>query len=114
MKFENLIKLKKGVLMKKIKNLSFFLLLCSAVVNAAPKDEANRLLDKEQQRLEQERQLNEQENRRKEIEGSKFTPDIEVKSVEEENVTTFLLKDLQIIDKDKLLSEGDKFQLSKK
>ena len=46
MKFENLIKLKKGVLMKKIKNLSFFLLLCSVVVNAAPKDEANRLLDK--------------------------------------------------------------------
>lgn len=114
MEFENLIKLKKGVLMKKIKNLSFFLLLCSVVVNAAPKDEANRLLDKEQQRLEQERQLNEQENRRKEIESSKFAPDIEIKPVEEENVTTFLLKDLQIIDKDKLLSEGDKFQLSKK
>ena len=110
MEFENLIKLKKGVLMKKIKNLSFFLLLCSVVVNAAPKDEANRLLDKEQQRFEQERQLNEQENRRKEIEGSKFAPDIEIKPVEEENVTTFLLKDLQIIDKDKLLSEGDKFQ----
>ena len=72
MEFENLIKnaeksakeyIKKGVLMKKIKNLSFFLLLCSVVVNAAPKDEANRLLDKEQQRLEQERQLNEQEKR---------------------------------------------------
>ena len=101
--------------MNKIKNILIFLFLCTSISNASPQDEADRILDREQKKIEQERQKEEQEKRQKEIENNRFfEPVDEIKPFNEENTTTFLLKELKIIDKDKLLSSGDIFKLKSK
>ena len=76
---------------------------------------ADRILDREEKKIEQKRQKEEQKKRQKEIENNRFfEPVDEIKPFNEENTTTFLLKELKIIDKDKLLSSGDIFKLKSK
>ena len=82
---------------------------------SAPKDDAENTLNQIDKSIEQEKQRIEQEKQRKELENTKFNSTVpeEIAPVQDNGIK-FLINTINIEDKDKLLSSGEKKKLIKK
>ena len=82
---------------------------------SAPKDDAENSLNQMDKSIEQENQRIEQEKQRKEFENTKFNSTVpeEIAPVQDNGIK-FLINNINIEDKDKLLSSGEKKKLIKK
>ena len=105
--------------MKLNKRKMFLLISALVVLNtltySAPKDDAENSLNQMDKSIEQEKQRIEQEKQRKEFENTKFNSTVpeEVAPVQDNGIK-FLINNINIEDKDKLLSSGEKKKLIKK
>ena len=105
--------------MKLNKRKMFLLISALVVLNtltySAPKDDAENSLNQMDKSIEQEKQRIEQEKQRKEFENTKFNSTVpeEVAPVQDNGIK-FLINTINIEDKDKLLSSGEKKKLIKK
>ena len=105
--------------MKLNKRKMFLLISALVVLNtltySAPKDDAENTLNQIDKSIEQEKQRIEQEKRQKELENTKFNSRVpeEVAPVQDNGIK-FLINNINIEDKDKLLSSGEKKKLIKK
>ena len=105
--------------MKLNKRKMFLLISALVVLNtltySAPKDDAENTLNQIDKSIEQEKQRIEQEKQRKEFENTKFNSTVpeEVAPVQDNGIK-FLINNINIEDKDKLLSSGEKKKLIKK
>ena len=105
--------------MKLNKRKMFLLISALVVLNtltySAPKDDAENSLNQMDKSIEQEKQRIEQEKQRKEFENTKFNSTVpeEIAPVQDNGIK-FLINNINIEDKDKLLSSGEKKKLIKK
>ena len=105
--------------MKLNKRKMFLLISALVVLNtltySAPEDDAENSLNQIDKSIEQEKQRIEQEKQRKEFENTKFNSTVpeEVAPVQDNGIK-FLINTINIEDKDKLLSSGEKKKLIKK
>ena len=105
--------------MKLNKRKMFLLISALVVLNtltySAPEDDAENTLNQIDKSIEQEKQRIEQEKRQKELENTKFNSTVpeEVAPVQDNGIK-FLINNINIEDKDKLLSSGEKKKLIKK
>ena len=105
--------------MKLNKRKMFLLISALVVLNtltySAPEDDAENSLNQIDKSIEQEKQRIEQEKQRKEFENTKFNSTVpeEVAPVQDNGIK-FLINNINIEDKDKLLSSGEKKKLIKK
>ena len=100
---------------KKIIIFSTFLL--ASLAFPAPVNEANRIIDIQQRQLEQERSRMEQQKSQEEFENTRFNdvPKIDKDSnFDDKNSKKFLINEIDIEDKDKLLSKKEKKNILKK
>ncbi len=105
--------------MKLNKRKMFLLISALVVLNtltySAPEDDAENTLNQIDKSIEQEKQRIEQEKRQKELENTKFNSTVpeEIAPVQDNGIK-FLINTINIEDKDKLLSSGEKKKLIKK
>ena len=105
--------------MKLNKRKMFLLISALVVLNtltySAPEDDAENSLNQIDKSIEQEKQRIEQEKRQKELENTKFNSTVpeEIAPVQDNGIK-FLINTINIEDKDKLLSSGEKKKLIKK
>ena len=105
--------------MKLNKRKMFLLISALVVLNtltySAPEDDAENTLNQIDKSIEQEKQRIEQEKRQKELENTKFNSTVpeEIAPVQDNGIK-FLINNINIEDKDKLLSSGEKKKLIKK
>lgn len=105
--------------MKLNKRKMFLLISALVVLNtltySAPEDDAENTLNQIDKSIEQEKQRIEQEKQRKEFENTKFNSTVpeEIAPVQDNGIK-FLINTINIEDKDKLLSSGEKKKLIKK
>ena len=105
--------------MKLNKRKMFLLISALVVLNtltySAPEDDAENTLNQIDKSIEQEKQTIEQEKRQKELENTKFNSTVpeEIAPVQDNGIK-FLINNINIEDKDKLLSSGEKKKLIKK
>lgn len=105
--------------MKLNKRKMFLLISALVVLNtltySAPEDDAENTLNQIDKSIEQEKQRIEQEKQRKEFENTKFNSTVpeEIAPVQDNGIK-FLINNINIEDKDKLLSSGEKKKLIKK
>ena len=105
--------------MKLNKRKMFLLISALVVLNtltfSAPEDDAENTLNQIDKSIEQENQRIEQEKQRKELENTKFNSTVpeEIAPVQDNGIK-FLINNINIEDKDKLLSSGEKKKLIKK
>ena len=101
------------------KRKMFLLISALVVLNtltySAPEDDAENTLNQIDKSIEQEKQRIEQEKRQKELENTKFNSTVpeEIAPVQDNGIK-FLINTINIEDKDKLLSSGEKKKLIKK
>ncbi len=101
------------------KRKMFLLISALVVLNtltySAPKDDAENTLNQIDKSIEQEKQRIEQEKQRKEFENTKFNSTVpeEIAPVQDNGIK-FLINNINIEDKDKLLSSGEKKKLINK
>ena len=91
------------------------LVALNTLTYSAPKDDAENTLNQIDKSIEQEKQRIEREKQQKELENTKFNSTIpeEVAPVQDNGIK-FLINNINIEDKDKLLSSGEKKKLIKK
>ena len=91
------------------------LVALNTLTYSAPEDDAENSLNQIDKSIEQEKQRIEQEKQRKEFENTKFNSTVpeEVAPVQDNGIK-FLINNINIEDKDKLLSSGEKKKLIKK
>ena len=91
------------------------LVALNTLTYSAPKDDAENTLNQIDKSIEQENQRIEQEKQRKELENTKFNSTVpeEIAPVQDNGIK-FLINNINIEDKDKLLSSGEKKKLIKK
>ena len=105
--------------MKLNKRKMFLLISALVVLNtltySAPEDDAENTLNQIDKSIKQEKQRIEQEKRQKELENTKFNSTVpeEIAPVQDNGIK-FLINTINIEDKDKLLSSGEKKKLIKK
>ena len=105
--------------MKLNKRKMFLLISALVVLNtltySAPEDDAENTLNQIDKSIGQEKQRIEQEKRQKELENTKFNSTVpeEIAPVQDNGIK-FLINTINIEDKDKLLSSGEKKKLIKK
>lgn len=104
--------------MKIIKKYITILIFSLATINfSAPVDDATKILDIQQRQLEQERSRMEQQKSQEEFENTRFNdvPKIDKDSnFDDKNSKKFLINEIDIEDKDKLLSKKEKKNILKK
>ncbi|AMD95203.1 POTRA domain-containing protein [Leptotrichia sp. oral taxon 847] len=104
--------------MKNIKKYITILIFSLATINfSAPVDDATKILDIQQRQLEQERSRMEQQKSQEEFENTRFNdvPKIDKNSnFDDKNSKKFLINEIDIEDKDKLLSKKEKKNILKK
>ena len=91
------------------------LVALNTLTYSAPEDDAENTLNQIDKSIEQEKQRIEQEKRQKELENTKFNSTVpeEIAPVQDNGIK-FLINTINIEDKDKLLSSGEKKKLIKK
>lgn len=100
---------------KKIIIFSTFLL--ASLAFPAPVNEANRIIDIQQRQLEQERSRMEQQKSQEEFENTRFNDVSKIdkdSNFDDKNSKKFLINEIDIEDKDKLLSKKEKKNILKK
>ena len=100
---------------RKVFLLMSILVGLNTLTYSAPKDDAENSLNQIDKSIEQEKQRIEREKQQKELENTKFNSTIpeEVAPVQDNGIK-FLINNINIEDKDKLLSSGEKKKLIKK
>lgn len=103
--------------MKIIKKYITILIFSLATINfSAPVDDATKILDIQQRQQEQERSRMEQQKSQEEFENTRFNdvPKIDKDSnFDDKNSKKFLINEIDIEDKDKLLSKKEKNNIIK-
>ena len=100
---------------RKILLLISTLVALNTLTYSAPEDDAENSLNQIDRSIEQEKQRIEQEKRQKELENTKFNNSVPEEVVPiQDNGIKFLINNINIEDKDKLLSSREKKKLIKK
>ena len=97
--------------------LTFCILFLANLAFSTPVNEANKIIDIQQRQLEQERNRMEQQKSQEEFENTRFNdvPKIDKDSnFDDKNSKKFLINEIDIEDKDKLLSKKEKKNILKK
>ena len=97
--------------------LTFCILFLANLAFSTPVNEANKIIDIQQRQLEQERNRMEQQKSQEEFENTRFNdvPKIDKNSnFDDNNSKKFLINEIDIEDKDKLLSKKEKKNILKK
>ena len=97
--------------------LTFCILFLTNLAFSTPVNEANKIIDIQQRQLEQERNRMEQQKSQEEFENTRFNdvPKIDKNSnFDDNNSKKFLINEIDIEDKDKLLSKKEKKNILKK
>ena len=97
--------------------LTFCILFLANLAFSTPVNEANKIIDIQQRQLEQERNRMEQQKSQEEFENTRFNdvPKIDKDSnFDDKNYKKFLINEIDIEDKDKLLSKKEKKNILKK
>ena len=97
-----------------MKKYLIFMLLVSMISFSNIKEEAQKNIENQGIKLDKNFEIKENLLKQKEIENNKFK-NTKVEKVEEEteNGVTFLLKEVEFLDKDKLLTQNEKYYVDK-